>query len=224
MASTGSVSSDIINSLSKDAASSADAAKKDKSIGKNEFLQMLVTQLKNQDPMNPMNGDQFAVNLAQFSQLEQLVSINEKLGGTDSTGGTDSASLASYLGHEVLTDSKTVTVDGNDGGLLRVNMPSDAANVDVELFDKDGKSVKTVKFGEVKKGEQSLMLNDIDVANGDYTYKITMTTAAGGTSSVLGRTGGLVSGFIPGADPKLLIGSREISPADVKTVLAPSTL
>ncbi len=217
-------STDLISSLNKTASDNAAKAKKDGNIGKNEFLQMLVTQLKNQDPMNPMNGDQFAVNLAQFSQLEQLVSINEKLGGTDKTGGTDSASLASYLGHEVLTDSKTVTVDSNDGGLLRVNLPSDATIVEVELFGKDGKSVKTIPFGEAKKGEQSLLLNNIDVANGDYSYKITMTTAAGGTSSVLGRTGGLVSGFIPGADPKLLIGSREISPSDVKTVLAPSTL
>ena len=218
MASSGSISSDLISKLSSEAESTK---KKNGEIGKNEFLQMLVTQLKNQDPMNPMDGDQFAVNLAQFSQLEQLVSINDKLGGTEGSG--DSSSLASYLGREVLLDTKTVGVVDGDGGLIRVDLPADATNVEVELLDEKGNSVQKVSYGELAKGEHSLGLNELSAADGEYNYKITMTTASGGTGKILGRTGGLVSGFVPGADPKLLLGSKEISPSDVKTVLAPVT-
>jgi flagellar basal-body rod modification protein FlgD len=45
-------------------------------VSKSEFLQLLVTQLKNQDPMNPINNEQFLTQLATFSSLEQLISIN----------------------------------------------------------------------------------------------------------------------------------------------------
>jgi flagellar basal-body rod modification protein FlgD len=54
--------------------------------GKDEFLKLLVAQLKNQDPMNPMNNEQFVTQLATFSSLEQLMSINEavsQLAGLD---------------------------------------------------------------------------------------------------------------------------------------------
>ena len=48
-------------------------------LGKEEFLQMLVTQMRYQDPMNPMEGQEFAAQLAQFSSVEQLVTANDTL-------------------------------------------------------------------------------------------------------------------------------------------------
>jgi flagellar basal-body rod modification protein FlgD len=57
-------------------------------MGKTEFLRLLVTQLQNQDPLNPMDNQQFIAQLATFSSLEQLISINtavSKLAGTDET-------------------------------------------------------------------------------------------------------------------------------------------
>ena len=68
---------------------SADIASKD------QFLKLLVAQLQNQDPLNPMQGDAFVAQLATFSSLEQLVSINEniqKLVGAQNTTPTDVSS------------------------------------------------------------------------------------------------------------------------------------
>jgi flagellar basal-body rod modification protein FlgD len=66
--SAGSTStSSLVKSLQQASGTEKKASKGD--IGKNEFLNMLVTQLKNQDPLDPMDGDQFAVDLAQFSQV-----------------------------------------------------------------------------------------------------------------------------------------------------------
>jgi flagellar basal-body rod modification protein FlgD len=48
-------------------------------MGKDEFLQLLVAQMKHQDPLNPMDGQQMAAQLAQFSSVEQLVSANDQL-------------------------------------------------------------------------------------------------------------------------------------------------
>lgn len=50
-------------------------------MGKDEFVKLLITQMKNQDPMNPMDGKDLAAQLAQFSSVEQLININAKLDG-----------------------------------------------------------------------------------------------------------------------------------------------
>jgi flagellar basal-body rod modification protein FlgD len=69
-------------------------------LGKDEFVKLLVTQMQNQDPLNPMDGKELATQLAQFSSVEQLININDKLdnlaklinpGATESTGDTTQA-------------------------------------------------------------------------------------------------------------------------------------
>jgi flagellar hook assembly protein FlgD len=69
-----------VNSLGPiytDASVSAKSATDAQELGKTEFLKLLVTQLQNQDPMNPVDNQQFIAQLATFSSLEQLISIND---------------------------------------------------------------------------------------------------------------------------------------------------
>ena len=58
---------------------SGDASDSSNIVSKTEFLELLVAQLKNQDPINPVNNDQFITQLATFSSLEQLISINQAI-------------------------------------------------------------------------------------------------------------------------------------------------
>jgi len=77
----------------------------DSGLGENAFLQLLVTQLKNQDPTQPQDSSQFLAQLAQFSQLEQLAQINTQIqqlvtlaGGSSSTSNSSSDSSTSTTG------------------------------------------------------------------------------------------------------------------------------
>jgi flagellar basal-body rod modification protein FlgD len=75
----------MINSVSGAAGSAADvstttAAKEKSAINKETFLQLLVAQIKNQNPLNPTDGVQFLTQLAQFSELEQMMGIRDDLG------------------------------------------------------------------------------------------------------------------------------------------------
>lgn len=216
--SNGVTTNSLIKSLQQ--SSSTTETKKNKNeIGKNEFLNMLVTQLKNQDPLNPMDGDQFAVNLAQFSQLEQLVDINGKLGSGGVGGsGDSSASLASYLGHEVVLNSNKIHVEQNNAGSVQVDLPSDAQDVVLELLDKDGKVVERKSLGAQSKGKHLVDIKDLDTQSGDYTYQMRAKTTTGADVKVQGKVAGLVEGYIPGADPKLLVGGREVAPSEVAEV------
>jgi flagellar basal-body rod modification protein FlgD len=120
-----------------------------KSIGKDEFFKMLIAQLKNQDPLNPLDGTAFAAQLAQFSSLEQLSNLNTAITSQNSNLtnllNTQSVSL---IGKEITaeqvdaTTSEITTISGEvsavqfkDGGIyLTVN--------DEEIAFSDVKSVK----------------------------------------------------------------------------------
>lgn len=195
----------------------ASAAKAGKdSIGTTDFMNLLVAQLKNQDPLNPMDNQQFAVQLAQFSQLEQLVSINEKVGKTES-GGSDFSSLASYLGHHVVTNSDNVNVVNNDGGAIVFKLPN-TSNVEVRLLDSAGKVVESHPIGSLPGGEQSLRLTGLTTNSGNYKVEVVATSASGAQTKPQVFAGGVVSGVIPGADPKVIINGKEISTSAIKEV------
>lgn len=182
-------------------------------LDKTDFLNILVQQLKAQDPLDPMKNEEFAVNLAQFSQLEQLISINGKVGG----GASDISSLAGYLGHDVLMEESSLSVKDGKAGNASITLPGDANAVTLELTGADG-SVKSVQLGTLSKGQTTVDLKDLGVSDGSYTFKVKGVGSDGGDVEGSLLTVGTVSGFIPGADPKLIIGEREVSPTTVKQV------
>jgi flagellar basal-body rod modification protein FlgD len=187
-------------------------------IGKNEFMQLLITQLKNQDPEAPMDSKEFAVQLAQFTQVEKLISIDQKIGNQNSNIG----SMAGYLGQQVVMDSKDVTVAGGQGGQLQLNLAQDAANVEVQLVGKTGEVVGEVSLGALGAGKQLVSLEQLTVPDGVYGIKVSaVSSRTGSTFEPTAFTSGLVTGFIPGPDPKLMVGGREISVSKVREVTLP---
>lgn len=185
-----------------------------KDIGKDAFLKLLVAQLKNQDPLDPQDQGEFAVDLAQFTQVEQLTEINKKLGGGDNSIN----GLASYLGHSVVLKDSTVEVDGGEAGSLQVELPVDAASVKVDLYDDKGSLADTLTFSDLPAGKQMIDLKDINASSGIYTFDVKATTASGNQFSVDSRVAGVVSGFIPGPQQTLLVGGREVSLDEIMEV------
>jgi len=183
-----------------------------------EFLNLLVEQLKNQDPLNPMDNQQFAVQLSQFSSLEQLISINDKVGTKDTTDSF--GSLASYLRQEIVTKDQSVTINGRDAPSVSFNLPNDATGVQIDLLDSSGAVAATSTTDALTSGRHSVSLEKVQAADGDYKIRITANKASGGTEEVAGYSSGIVSGFIPGLTPKLILNGREIGTADIREVHA----
>ncbi len=212
---------DIANSNKIDgsaAACSADklakrGAKKNEQVAGDQFLQIFMTQLKTDASSNTAGGTEFAVNLAQFSQLEQLVSGT----GKNVAGGSDMASLAGYLGREVLLPDGKVHTEGGAGGRLQVSLPTDAEALEVQLLDAQGTVADVVKFGKVAQGTHMLDLGKTNTGTGDYSFNV-VAQRPGGSMEVNAQAAGLVTGFIPGSDPRLIVNGKETAPGSVKEV------
>lgn len=213
--------SEIINKTSNSPIGSLDSSlyslpqqekRQPNKIGKDEFLQLLVVQLKHQDPLDPMKDEQFAVNLAQFSQLEQLIAINDKM------GEGDLSSLATYLGHQVTLNSDKIAVRHKEGGRVSFNLDRDSTAVKVELLDAQDRVVTTKELGEFAAGKHLVSLEQLEVNDGEYRIRVVARGTAGEERQVQGFAAGIVNGFVPGPEAVLLVDGREVKPASIREV------
>ena len=175
-------------------------------------------QLQNQDPLDPMKNEDFAVNLAQFSQLEQLVDINNKTTDGTAETGPDISSLASYLGHDVALNSTSIDVENGNGGAIKFALDNTAPNVTLELLNGDGSIAKSVDLGQFQSGTHMLDLEGLGVAAGQYGFRLSALNPAGFNQDIAAKVAGTVSGFVPGPEPKLLVGGKEVAPGDIAEV------
>ncbi len=123
-------------------------AKRRDQLGQSDFLTLMITQFKNQDPFEPMDNGEFLGQLAQFSTVNGIESLNSSFGGL-STAMQDNQALqaASLVGHKVLA----VTDIGHleSGGPMRgaLELTSSAGNVQIDITDETGQLVQRLDLG-----------------------------------------------------------------------------
>ncbi len=151
-------------------------------LGKDDFLRLMVEQLKYQDPLNPMDSTQYVSQLAQFSSLEQLENMNKSLDDSinanyqliQSVNNTMSATL---IGKEVKIGNNKVSYNGQDSVDIGYNLPADASSVVVKVYDSNGALVRTLDDLPRNKGQHKLSWDFTDsngskLAYGDYTFSV----------------------------------------------------
>ncbi len=198
-------------------------------LGQDEFLKLLVTQLSNQDPLNPLSGQEFAAQLAQFSSVEQLVNIGntvEQNGATmDLLNQTTNAGIASSLiGSTVEALGNEVGFDGTESIPMAFDLEANAADVTVTIHDTAGNLVRTLTLGPNDKGQRDFEWdgkndNGETVQQGQYTFDVSATDANGVAVSSSTIVRGTVDRVTFGAEGILLwIGDSSISLANITTV------
>lgn len=160
-------------------------------MGKNEFLKLLTTQLRYQDPLDPMDGKEMAADLAQFSGLEQLLNINEQLeaqqGRFNALAQAMNNSMAmNTIGREVVVDTDKVYLTGDADTGFDAKVLADittSGNAKLTLLDKSGKEVGSRSLGYLGTGPQQAF--DVGsaasgvTAAGVYQIRIEVTNADG---------------------------------------------
>lgn len=163
-----------------------------------QFLELLVAQLKNQDPLSPLEGTDFITQLAQFSSLEQLIGVREGLaaqaGAAGLAGLTSESTLASsLLGKNIVArgDQLEVGSDGHARIGLEVGVGGGAARI--TILDAQGATLATHQV-PVGPGRQTIDLAAA-VPPGAYRYSVTVAGPGGSEVPVTTFTGGTVTGF-----------------------------
>ncbi|MCM8530406.1 MAG: hypothetical protein NE330_04530 [Lentisphaeraceae bacterium] len=113
----------------------------DQFIGKDGFLKLLITQMQNQDPLEPMSNEDFAAQLAQFSSLEQMQNLNESF--TDLMDLNKVSTTGSLIGKNV------VYQDGETGQNVTGNIDRVIIKSDGTYFKIDGKEISSDQIKEI---------------------------------------------------------------------------
>jgi len=188
------------------------------------FLKLLVTQMKNQDPLNPLDNAQVTSQLAQISTVGGIDKLNGTLQSLSSSMlASQSMQSASIIGHQVYAAGSYVTLaDGKAGGA--VNLTQDADKVFVQITDGAGALVRTLQLGSAKAGLSSFQWDGKTDAGGTappgtYVFQATAAkgnTAIGAETLMMGKVGGI--SFNNGMRLNLE-GGGDIGMADVKRIL-----
>ncbi|VTU33520.1 flagellar hook assembly protein FlgD [Variovorax sp. PBL-E5] len=150
------------------------------------FLKLLVTQLNNQDPLNPMENAELTSQLAQMSTVSGIQQLNSTLSGLVSqTGSNQVLQSASLIGYSVLSPSSELNVTADKATPFAVDMAGSASDVKVTITDASGRTVRTLDLGTQPQGVAGASWDGLDdagnaVAAGTYQYAVAATN--GGTA------------------------------------------
>ena len=170
-------------------------------LGKDAFLNLLVAQLQNQDPLDPQKNEAFVAQLAQFSSVEQLTNANDALGSLYlAMSSMNNASMTQLLGKEVTAYGDTFHYDGEGSQTLAWEASAEAKGATLVVTDDSGKVVYTEDLGAISAGRGSIEWDGSTISGlaeeGDYTFTVTATGE--GAAEVEIQT--LVTGEIDGMD------------------------
>jgi flagellar basal-body rod modification protein FlgD len=193
-------------------------------LGKDDFLELLTTKLRYQDPMNPEDDQEFVAQLAQFSSLEQMENMNMAIQTQlVLTQSTNNALATGMIGRNVVAVGNEIHLEEDGSSEIMFNLESDA-DVTVQIKDSDGSVVKTISAGLLSSGDETITWDGTDntgnsVAAGSYTYEVTASASDGSTVDATTYTTGLVSGveFMNGS-AFLKVDGMDVSLANVVRV------
>ncbi|MCK9187585.1 FlgD immunoglobulin-like domain containing protein [Acidithiobacillus sp.] len=181
----------------------------------NTFYNLLVTQLTNQDPLNPMSNSQLSSQLAQFSVANGVQAIQGSLsslmGQINQNQGLQAASL---IGKSVTTSGNQLTLNGGTS-MGAYDLSSGASAVDVLVQNSAGQTLAVLPQGAQAAGMQSFSWNGADVSgnvlpSGTYQFSVQASGANGQTVSSTPYMAGVVNGVTLGAaGPNLELQGRQ---------------
>ena len=208
-----------------------DPAKKMRAVGKNQldkdsFLKLMLAQMKHQDPTNPMQSHEMAAQLAQFTSLEQLNNINTTLEQMKNAQNPNSNyQTLALIGKKVSGDaSKLTRMAGDTKHGFSFDLSNNAVKTKISIKDVDGKVVRLMELGAMKKGHNSIEWNGmtdqgLPARPGEYKFAIEAVGGAG--EKVYSKTSfeGKITGLNYTAEgPVLLVGEKTIKLSEVKKI------
>jgi flagellar basal-body rod modification protein FlgD len=208
--------------------------KKTNDLGQDAFLQLMITQMKNQDPLSPQKNSEFVAQLAQFSSVQGLEKLNTNF-NTFSSGFQSNQALqaSSLVGRSVGVEGSTSILA--KGGIVSgsVNLPATATDLKFNIYNSSGSLAAEIPVGTAAAGDSSFRWDGQNMeVNGKlldwsagatplpadtYTFKVS-ATQSGKTQQLATTLSANVNSVTVGADGKLVLNLAGIGPMDISKV------
>lgn len=214
-----------------------DPSKKTRAVGsdkldKDAFMKLMMAQLKNQDPTNPLKSHEMAAQLAQFSSLEQLQNVNTTLEDMKANQKpTETYQSLNFIGKAVAGDASKITrLKGDKYHDFTFSLPESASSATIQVKDENGEVVRKVELRDLKAGANSWTWNGQNEQGqastvGEYRFVIEAKNEFDKKMDIKTDFEGIISGvnYTP-EGPVLLIGNQSVKLKDVRQIVDPSMI
>jgi flagellar basal-body rod modification protein FlgD len=211
---------------SVDSSASTSGAKRSTSLSQEDFLKLFITQMQNQNPLEPMDNYQMATQMAQFSSLETLNNINQSLKGlTAYQASMNSLNTAGLIGKKVETTGNQLLVEKgavSEGG-YQLSKPG---KVTLRVFDSNQQLVRVMEAGTKDVSKQKFTWDGKDqkgaaLADGTYTFEVSAVDEKGLPIQTQSWMTGTVTGItFENGVTYLTVGSKRITLSDILAIQA----
>lgn len=193
---------------------------------KDAFFKLMLAQLKNQDPMNPLKNHEMAAQLAQFSSLEQMTNMNTTLSKLESKAtAPENFQALNLIGKTVAGDSsKVVRTQYDKEHDFNFELPQDAAAVSVKIINAKGEVQREYNLNDLKTGKNKVTWNGTNEGGvkqgaGEFKFLVEARNSVGGKIPVSSQFKGEITGLSFSAEgPVLQVGSQTIKMKDISQI------
>ena len=188
------------------------------------FLQLLTTQLQNQDPLSPLDTNQFTQQLVEFAGVQQQINTNDSLATLVSLQQTAQSSQAlQFVGKTAVVSGNTATMTDSEA-TWELNIPT-ASIVNVSIANSTGQTVFSNSFTAAAGNNQVFNWNGLgndgtQFPDGNYTLTATAKDSSGNTVGVTTSVAGVVSSVnLTQSPPLLSIGGQTFTVNQVQSII-----
>lgn len=199
-------------------------------LGKDDFMRLLLTQMQNQDPLNPMDHKDFSAQLAQFGALEKLGNIETGIQGMQGGQRKETGMQAMHLiGRRVEAQGQAIDLVPGQGATFRPVAERGLQPLKASIFDLQGQLVRTIDVSALPEGSPVVWDGLTDQGQpapaGRYTFRVLAKDAEGKAKEIGNEVSGTVTGMeMRGETPLLLVetpsGTQRIEVSRVTSVRA----
>lgn len=184
-----------------------------KQLGKDDFMRIMITQMKYQDPSQPFKAEQFATELAQFTSVEQLQNLNQAVSKlANQNQPLERMTMTNMIGKTVTVDRDRFAHLDNQADTLKYTLPKNAVSVKIAILSEAGEVMLEKDLGAQKKGENEFIWdgaknNGLPVKAGNYMQRIVALDDRGQQLPTSGAmTVPVVGVSFEGQEPVFLVG------------------
>jgi flagellar basal-body rod modification protein FlgD len=223
-----------INNIANPLSSFGNSVGGKSSLGKDDFMKLMIAQLRYQDPMSPLEGSEFAAQLAQFSSLEQLSNLNQNvLTSIDAnyylTQSINNTLTATLIGKEVKIAGNQFQNTGQENITLGYKLPTAVSTLTIKIFDENGVEVRTFSDAEIKTGDNKLSWDFTDnegnrLPEGKYRFEVEAKDANGEELVIDKYKIGIIDAVrFTESGTKMIIGNMEYLLSEILEVINPTS-